>query len=251
MRAGVEYPYESGVHKPEYETAVSFGLMCLNDNVESIIMANDICNRYGLDTISAGATIAFAIECYENNIITKKDTDGIDLIWGNHSAIIAMMKKMAKSEGFGAILAKGTRVAAKRIGKAAEKYAMHIDGQELPYHDPKIAPAFACSYKIDATPARHTQFGEESGVGKEQKIKNTFCQAYNSAGLCFWLKVIMGDSLLTRFISAVTGYPHTIDSLLEIGERISNIRQSFNVREGINSLKRKVPGRIVGISNFT
>jgi aldehyde:ferredoxin oxidoreductase len=100
--------------------------MCLNDNLESIIMANEICNLYGLDTISTGATIAFAMECYENGIITQKDTGGIELTWGNHKAMVEMTEKMGRREGFGDLLADGVKVAAERIGKGAERYAIHI-----------------------------------------------------------------------------------------------------------------------------
>ena len=133
-----EYKYEAGAHKPEYETLAMFGSNCLNDNLESIIKVNDICNRYGLDTISAGASIAMAIECYENGIITKEDTEGLELTWGNHRAIVEMTEKLARREGFGDILADGVKAAAERIGKGAEQYAMHVQGQEFPAHDPKF-----------------------------------------------------------------------------------------------------------------
>jgi len=242
----ISYPYAKGVHKPEYETAVAFGTMCLNDSLESVIMANDICNRYGMDTISAGGTVAFAIECYENGLITKEDTGGIELTWGDDKAIIAMLQKMAKRENIGAVLANGSKAAAEVIGKGADQYAIHIGGQEMPYHDPKTNPAYACSYKIDPTPARHTQGGVESGVGAEQKEKNTFCQAYNSAGLCFWFNVLLGTETVSQYMTAVTGHLYDVALMLEVGERVSNMRQSFNVREGINSVERKVNGRIVG-----
>ncbi len=130
MKAGTEYKYAEGVHRPEYETLASFGTMCLNNHPESVIIANDICNRYSLDTISAGTAIAFAIECYENGLITSKDTEGVELNWGNHRAIIAMTEQMAKREGLGDILADGVRAAAAKIGGGAEKFAMHVGGQE-------------------------------------------------------------------------------------------------------------------------
>ncbi|MQY67480.1 MAG: aldehyde ferredoxin oxidoreductase, partial [Dehalococcoidia bacterium] len=127
MREGRgEYKYEAGAHKPEYETLGMFGADCLNSSVESIIKLNDICNRYGVDTISAGATMAFAIECYERGIITKADTDGIEMTWGNHKSIVAMTEKMVRREGFGDVLADGVKVAAEKIGGDASSYAMHI-----------------------------------------------------------------------------------------------------------------------------
>ena len=131
MKAGTTSDYEEGAHKPEYETLAAFGSMCLNEDLESIIKLNDICNRYGLDTISAGATISFAIECYENGIISKKDTDGIELTWGNSEAIVNMTEKLARREGFGDVLADGTKIAAHKIGRGADKFAMQVQGQEV------------------------------------------------------------------------------------------------------------------------
>ncbi|MCX6012467.1 MAG: aldehyde ferredoxin oxidoreductase family protein [Chloroflexi bacterium] len=244
-----EYKYTEGVHKPEYETVAAFGTMCVNSNMESIIKINDICNRYGLDTISAGATVAFAIECYQNGILTKEDTGGIELKWGDHKAIVALTEKMAKREGIGALLADGSKKASEKIGKGSAQYAMHIAGQELPYHDPKNSTRFAVSYMIDATPSRHTQGGGESGKGEEQKEKNTYCQAYNSAGICFWIAACLGPQqvqALADFLTTVTGHTYTPETLLKTGERISNIRQAFNIREGINPVERKVPGRVFG-----
>jgi len=239
-----EYKYPAGTARPEYETQAAFGTMCLNNNTESIAMANHICNSYGIDTIAGGCTIAFAIECYENGIITKKDTDGIELTWGNHKAIVAMTEKMAKREGFGDILADGVKVAAEKIGKGAEQYAVHIGGQELGMHDPKLdfstnpdAPA-AARYQMDATPGRHTQgFGSSGFQG----------HVVNAAGLC-----LMGyfevdpAKYIVGFMSAVTGWDRSMDELLKAGERIANMRHVINLREGINPLEWPVHPRIIG-----
>jgi aldehyde:ferredoxin oxidoreductase len=170
--------------KPEYETLGAFGAMLLNDNMESIITLNAICDRYGIDTISAGGTIAWAIESYENGMLTQRDTDGLELTWGNHQAIVALMDKMARREGFGAILADGSQRAAERIGRGSELYAIHIHGQEPPMHDPKMDVVrenpwgrrygLALAYQTDAAPARHT--GPQS-INLEQK-------ASSASGLC-------------------------------------------------------------------
>ncbi|HXY75158.1 MAG TPA: aldehyde ferredoxin oxidoreductase family protein, partial [Dehalococcoidales bacterium] len=162
VKEGVgDYKYHAGSHRPEYETISGFGVNCLNTNTDSIIMANDICNRAGIDTISCSVIVAYAIECFENGILTKEDTGGIDLKWGNHQAIVAMTEKIANREGLGDILADGVMRAAQRIGKGSEKFAMHVGGQELPMHDPKllVGPAVmpAARYQMDATPGRHTQ----------------------------------------------------------------------------------------------
>jgi aldehyde:ferredoxin oxidoreductase len=245
VKAGKNYPYVAGTHKPEYETAGAFGTLCLNNNLESIIMANEICNRYGLDTMSTGSTVAFAIECYEEGLITRKDTEGIELTWGNHESVVAITEKIAKKEGFGSVLADGVKVAAKRIGKGAVKYAIHIGGQELPMHDPKRSTRLITPYVIDATPARHTQ-GIKPGFGfEDQKDGLNFSKAYNASGLCEFVN-FLGAEAFSEFLNAATGFHYTIDTILEVGERISNIRQSFNVREGHNPLKRQVPGRVIG-----
>ena len=121
LKAGEgEYKYSAGCRRPEYETAAAFGPNCANNNIESIAMANDICNRAGLDTISTGTIIAFAIELYENGILTKEDTGGIDLKWGNHQVMVAMTAKLANREGLGDILADGAKIAADKIRKGAE-----------------------------------------------------------------------------------------------------------------------------------
>jgi len=245
LKAGTgEYKYAAGTRRLEYETLASFGALCLNNNTESIAMANDICNRYGLDTISAGSVIAFAIECYENGIITKEDTDGIELTWGNHRSIVAMTEKMAKREGFGDILADGIKVAAEKIGKGAEQYAVHIGGQELGMHDPKLVSPFrsdspsAARYQMNATPGRHTQgFGPSGFRGN----------VVNAAGLCFmgYFRVDPAK-YIAGFINAATGWDCTMDELLKAGERIATMRHVFNLREGINPLELKVHPRIVG-----
>ncbi len=261
MEAGTEYEYEEGAHKPEYETLCMFGTNLLNTNLESIIKANDICNRYGIDTISAGATIALAIECYENGIITKADTDGIEMTWGNHKSIVAMTEKLAKREGFGAVLADGVKLAAEKIGKGSEKYAIHIQGQEVPAHDPKLGYHFATTYRLDPTPARHTQGGEGfvapglvkfdatsfSGRGEAHKRGSNFFQIVNSSGMCMFMYMTLpAAKVVAEFISVVTGRNVTMDELIRTGERIQNLRHVFNLREGLNPLEFKVPDRLLG-----
>ena len=239
-----------------------FGSDCLNSNLESIIKVNDICNRAGLDTISAGATIAFTIECYENGIITKADTDGIEMTWGNHKSIVAMTEKLAKREGFGDILADGVKAAAEKIGKDADKYAMHIQGQEIPAHDPKVGLQWAISYGMEATPARHCQGGEgplppgilpeydrESlkGRGIPHKIGKCFSHAFNAAGDCMFVVGALPDGqAFIDSIRTITGWDVTMDDILEIGERIANLRHAFNIREGLNAREFKIPDRIMG-----
>ncbi|MGB9860004.1 MAG: aldehyde ferredoxin oxidoreductase family protein [Moorellaceae bacterium] len=263
MKEGTgEYLYEGGVHKPEYETLAMLGPLCCNDNLESIIKLNDICNRYGLDTISVGGTVAFAIECYENGLISKTETDGIELTWGNHKAIVAMVERLANKEGFGDVLADGARLAAQRIGRGADKYAIHIQGQEVPAHDPKFAVHLISTYILDPTPARHTQGSEEhhppgliprfnrkalTGRGEAHRRGSNFHHAVVCAGWCVFVYVSLpAVDAVAEFMNAVTGWELTTEELLQAGERIANMRQAFNIREGLNPLEFRVPGRIFG-----
>ncbi len=134
-------PYAVKGYRPEYETLAAFGPLCQNDNPESICLVNTVCNEAGIDTISTGATIAFAIECFENNLLTKEDTNGIDLLWGNHEAIVELVKQIAEKRGFGGeVLFDGIEKAAEKIGKGSEEFAMHCGGEELPFHDPRVFP---------------------------------------------------------------------------------------------------------------
>jgi aldehyde:ferredoxin oxidoreductase len=264
MKAGTgEYKYEAGAHKPEYETLAMFGSNCLNNNLESIIKINDICNRAGLDTISTGASIAFTIECYENGILTKEDTDGIEMTWGNHKSIVAMTEKLAKREGFGDIIADGVKKAAERIGKGSEKYAMHVAGQEFPAHDSRGGPMFAIGYGAEPTPGRHTQAGEGpypegampefdpnsfKGRGEPHKYGSDLTQVYNAVGVCM---IALGDGYghFDQFIEAlqtITGWDITKEEMLKTGERIDTMRQAFNIREGLKT-PWKLPDRMMGI----
>jgi aldehyde:ferredoxin oxidoreductase len=239
-----KYKYEAGSRRPEYETQASFGGFLLNNDGEVVAKVNDICNRAGLDTISAGTTVAFAIECFENGILNLEDTDGIELRWGSGPAIVALTEKIARREGLGDVLADGVKRAAERIGRGAEKFAVHIGGQELGMHDPKFQPeleqAAGARYLVDATPGRHTQgFGRRGLKG----------HIVNSSGLCFF-GYFAGEpeKTIAGFISAVTGWERSWDELCVCAERIMAIRQAFNSREGINQRRDwPVHPRIVGI----
>jgi aldehyde:ferredoxin oxidoreductase len=239
-----EYKYPAGTKRPEYETAAAFGAMCLNTDAEAIAMANHICNSYGIDTISAGTIIAFAMECYEHGIITRKDTDGIDLKWGDPRAMITILEKMCRREGFGEVLADGVKKAAERIGKGATEFAVHIGGQELGLHDPRFDfPGFrgtptAAKYKMDAAPGRHT-----GGFGPT----HFGWLVINAAGLCLHINTMVdGTKYVADFLAAVTGWPRTLPEILRCGERIEVMRHVFNLREGDNPIDRKVHGRIIG-----
>jgi len=249
-------------HKPEYETLCMFGTDILNDNVESIIRFNEICNDYGLDTISVGATLAFATECYERGLITKEDTGGIELTWGNDEALVQMAELLAKREGFGDLLADGAKVASEKLGPETVPYAIHVQGEEVPAHDPRFTPGLATTYILDATPARHTQGGEliaPPGLKLRDEDKYVYTgRAYdnyrlwsamhvvNAAGLCMFGYLSFHVQSLPDQLTAVTGWEFDLEKVFETGMRIATIRHAFNLREGHNPLARNVPGRIIG-----
>lgn len=265
--SGVEYAgkhYEA--HQPEYETASAFGTMTMNNDYPSLIAANEICNRYGLDSISAGGSVAFAIECFENGLIGLEETGGIELRWGDHESMNAMLEKVGKREDFGDLLADGVKKASEKVGPLSEPFAIHVGGQELPMHDPRFEPGLGVIYKIDATPGRHTQAGQYNnppgypseippyGVGREEQVgRGTFVKdaaclvhAMGATGFCLFGFFSTHYTRVPEYISALTGWDFTVDEMLKVGERIANVRQAFNVREGINAVTQPIPERAYG-----
>ncbi|MFN8522829.1 MAG: aldehyde ferredoxin oxidoreductase family protein [Chloroflexota bacterium] len=258
-----EGPYKGTAHhKVEYETAAAWGTMTLSDDFPALIKINELCNLYGFDTIGSGCTAAFAVECYENGILTKEDTGGLELKWGNAAALVELLHKMGKREGIGDILADGVKKAAERIGKGSEKYAIHIQGAEVPMHDPKFQPGLATAYLLDATPARHTQGHEDmppvkdnwpehekhvyGGKGEIHKKCADMVHVVNAAGVCLFAFLSYEWEFVPDFLSAVTGWDIDTDEAYRIGERIAQVRHAFNLREGLNPLKFHVPGRLIG-----
>ena len=224
MKAGKEYDYPAGVHRPEYETFGAFGTMCLNWNIESIIKANDLCNRYGLDTISAGSVLAFAIECYENGIITKEDTGGIEMTWGNHKSIIEMLDKIGKREGFGDVLADGSKKASERIGRGSEKFVVHCCRQEPGMHDPRVASNYLYPHICDSAPGRHTPGLNEGDISV--RIIDNF-------GLCKFHWILDPEIDWAEMLNSATGWDTDSNEVQLAGLRSAHLRQAFTAREGI------------------
>jgi len=267
LGCGAHYRVDDGkwpvgeTDRPEYETLAAFGTMTLNDDVESIIKCNHICNRYGLDTISVGTSIAWAIECYENGILTKADTDGIELTWGNAGAIVAVTEAIAEQRGFGKLLAQGSARAAEKLGKGAE-YLQSVRGIELPMHDPRFSPMFARTYQYDPTPARHVKGGlgiadfqspnevKYNYEGRGQVDMEATCQTeiFNASGLCIFGNFSMPPDAAMRFIEAATGWDFKKEDALQTGKRIMNMRYAFNLREGQKPTDdaNQLPKRCVG-----
>ena len=243
--------------------------MCLNDDLLSIVEANETCNRYGIDTMSAGAVIAFAIECYERGIITREDTNGIELTWNNEQSLKAILEQIVNREGLGDILADGVKKAAERIGSEADKCAIHVGGQEPGFHDPCYYTSRGTGYVCDPTPGRHTaasidfidigpinkfQKGfklpkgwkrNESKKIEGQKLVAAFHQVLSSAGLCSF-STLFGPYPFIDLINNFTGCNITVDELITIGLRIQTLRQAFTLREELDIANNKLPGRVTG-----
>lgn len=147
---------------PEYETLDMLGANCDIDDLVAVCKGNEFCNKYGLDTISTGASIAFAMECYENGIIAKEDTGGVDLKFGNADAMVKMVEMIAKREKIGDTLAEGVKRAAEKIGKGSEKFAIHVKGEELPAHDPRVKGHITLMYPLSPVGADHMQAEHDS-----------------------------------------------------------------------------------------
>jgi len=265
-------PFRVGeMEKPEYESLTALGPMCLNDNLEGVMKAIDLCNRYGLDTISTGTTVAFAMECFDRGVIDQKDTGGLALTWGNVDATLAIIEQMAVRHGFGGVLADGTRKAAERIGRGSEQYAVHVHGSELPMHNPRQFPGTGhiVAYSCDPTPARHVQsrgitnienardlgpYPEFRGSKADRddfqakidiyRTGHSWFHFVEACGICSFV-MATGTLPIVDVVRAVTGWDFTAEELLLTGERIQTLRQLFNFREGIRPADFKLPERIV------
>jgi aldehyde:ferredoxin oxidoreductase len=255
------YPIEE-THKPEYETCCAFGALILNNDLDAIFKINEMLNRAGMDSISAGSTVAFAMECYENGILSRDDLDGIDLYWGNAEGVIQLLEKMIRREGIGDVLADGSRRAAQKIGKGSERFAIHAGGQDLPMHDPRNDPGFSVAYELEPTPGRHTNVSYQwvemfamhkifKGLPKPppifrvkerynpegkyvlQAAGSNYVQMANGLGACLFGLYFAANLPLIDYANAATGWNLSPEEYLKMGERIQNVRQAFNVREGL------------------
>ncbi|WP_094550617.1 aldehyde ferredoxin oxidoreductase family protein [Petroclostridium xylanilyticum] len=251
---------------PEYETLGTLGSLCLIDNLEAIAYANELCNKFGMDTISAGGVIAFAMEAFEKGIITEKDTGGLELKFGNHEAMIEMIKQIANREGLGRLLGEGVRLAAEEMGGLAREFAMHVKGLEFPAHDPRAFNGLALSYATSNRGACHlaafshgferalpmpelgydkphdrlTVEGKGEFIAKMQNVSGM----YDSLKLCkFMWSNGMELHRLVEWVYAVTGWDYSFEEFMETGERIYNIKRLFNVKCGISRKDDTLPPR--------
>ena len=259
---------------PEYETLGCLGPLCGIDNLEAICHGNELCNRWGLDSIGTGVSIAFAMECTERGILTQNDTDNIDLRFGNVDGMLEMIRKIAYREGFGDLLADGTKRASEKIGKGSEEFAMHIKGQEMAVHDPRGKYGVGLGFALSPTGADHieaphdTSFeidgpmmdavkpvgvlepmsATELGPKKASQFAHTqkIFSAFNSLGVCNFSAVPYSGltlPLITEIVGAVAGWNYSLYEMMELGERAITMARMFNIREGFTSKDDYLPER--------
>ncbi|KXB03516.1 aldehyde:ferredoxin oxidoreductase [candidate division MSBL1 archaeon SCGC-AAA261G05] len=272
----VDEPYEvdPAYGGSEYETLSSLGSNCGVDNLPAVLKAGEICNAYTMDTISTGMSIAFAMECFENDILTKEDTDGLELKFGNGEAMLKMVEKIAKREGLGDILAEGVKRAAQKIGNGAEKFALHVKGRELPMHEPRLKAGVGLGYAVAPIGADHTQmehdpvFAEENpmleelspiGILEPVESQDTgprkarlfkYLQHWWTLGDCVGLCIFSTSPArvwriphVAQMVNAVTGWDMTIWELMKAGERCDTMARAFNLREGFTREDDWIPDR--------
>jgi aldehyde:ferredoxin oxidoreductase len=261
-----------GFEGPEYETANAFGPMCWNGDPEVIIKANHLCNEYGMDTISAGVTIAFAMECHEKGLLNDPD---LSLEWGDPDSILGLLKKMAFREGIGDILSHGTRGAAEEIGRGAEAYAMQVKGVEMPRQEPRSIKGMALTHAVANRGADHLYslatidtnglldiaykyFPEEIVLQLMETRDETykpelvihsehFCAIVDSLGVCKF-STVQNHTILPEHLAEglqAIGIEITEEELFALGERIVNIERQFNVRNGLGRADDMLPKRFL------
>ncbi|MFX1451012.1 MAG: aldehyde ferredoxin oxidoreductase family protein [Promethearchaeota archaeon] len=252
---------------PEYETIGAFGSLLMIDKLEPIVEANKICNDVGMDTISCGSCIGFAMEAFERGIISEEDV-GMDLSWGNAESMLKMVNMITKRDGFGDTLAEGVMRAAEKIGKGAAEFAQHVKGLETPMHDPRALQGLGLHYATEASGARHSnahnlityelpniaspQLGikkiikRDVAEGKAEIVKTVqdYSVVVASYVVCGFASV--GKSILTHLdaYNAIVGKEHTIDDILKIGERITNLRRALNIKLGATAADDTLPKRL-------
>ncbi|MFO8035713.1 MAG: aldehyde ferredoxin oxidoreductase family protein [Anaerolineales bacterium] len=253
---------------PEYETVGALGSCCGVDDLSAIVKGNELCNKYGLDTISCGVTIAFAMECYERGIISTKDTDGIDLCFGNADAMLTMIQRIASREGFGKLLAEGSLRAAQAIGNGAFECVMHVKGLEIPMHDPRYKKGLGLGMAVNPAGPDHACLVHDTSLSSAESVKRYSSigifeampptelsprkvAAIYKAGLQYHLSNILAMCIFLPYglegyretINAATGWSLTDYELVTIAERAMTLARIFNLREGFTSDDDALPTR--------
>jgi aldehyde:ferredoxin oxidoreductase len=261
------YKVEAQYGGPEYETLAAFGSDCGVSDLAAICKANELCQRYGLDTIGTGAIIAFAMECYEEGIITSKMTGGLDLTFGNAEAMVQMVEKIGLRQGLGDLLAEGTKRAAERLGGGAEAYAVHVKGQEVPMHEPRLKRGLGVGYAVSPTGADHCHNIHDTGmtgttlaklrplgVLEEVPVDSLGGDKVRLFKYQMRMRVLANCLSICQFppwrfteyvdlVQAATGWDVSMYELVNVAERTLNLARIFNLREGFKAADDWLPPR--------
>jgi len=258
---------------PEYETVTALGSLCGISDLKYIAKANELCNKYTMDTISTGMVIAFAMQCYEEGLLTKEDTEGIELIFGNKEAMLKMIEKIAHREGLGDLLSQGSYLAAQKIGKGSEKFIHQVKRQEIPMHDPRVKTGVGLQYALSDYGADHMKaahdafFKDKDSVGVKEmkglgilepvsptdigekkvalfKLLDIYWTVFDILGVCdfgYIPRSVGTMEELLEIVCATTGWKTTWFELMKVGERSINMARIFNHREGFTSQDDTLP----------
>jgi len=244
------------IQGPQFETIAMLGANCGNNDISNVTRANFLCNEYGLDTISTGNVIAFAIECYQRGLITKHDTDGMTLRFGDGEMILELIDKIAYRKGFGDLLAEGTMRAAHKIGQGSEKFAMHSKGQGFASFDPRGVVGMGLLYATAGSGANHSYGPTFSGEMLElkdlltHKLKGKLCRQtqnryclLDSLVMCSFSRYGMDDGSHFKFMHTVTGVRYNVLEMELMGDRIYTLERLLNQREGFEAKDDRLPWR--------
>ncbi len=255
---------------PEYESVAALGSCCGVGDLAAVALANERCAALGLDTIGTGMAIAFAMECYENGVLTRADTDGLELRFGNADALLAMVEAIGARRGLGDILAEGTQRAAKAIGRGAERFLMTVKGQEIPMHEPRFKHGLGIGYAVSPTGADHMHNMHDDGLAKagrsfrerfgplgilspmpvddlsERKVRafyyvSTWNHLYNSLGLCQFMPY--SPNQVADLVRDITGWNVSLWELMKASERGQQMARLFNLRCGFGEADDRLPHR--------
>ena len=274
VTGGEPYETDPDYGGPEYETIAAFGPLCEVGDLGAVSKASELCNAYGLDTISTGSSIAFAIECYQNGLLTSKDTDGLELNWGDADIILKLIDMIAHRQGIGNLLGEGVKRASEKIGMGSHRFALHSKGKELAMHDPRGKVGVALGYAVSPSGADHMQaahdpvflkpnkFMETMGITKSVEVRDlgpdkvrAFVYAHlwwgllDCLGACKFVFIphnagLLDPQQLVEMVNSSTGWQTSLWSLMKASERALNLTRIFNVREGFIAADDALPERL-------
>ncbi|MBN2223065.1 MAG: aldehyde ferredoxin oxidoreductase C-terminal domain-containing protein, partial [Deltaproteobacteria bacterium] len=264
------YPHDPAYGGPEYESLGALGSNLGIDNLKAVVKGNEICNAGSIDVISAGGGIAFCMECYEHGLLTKEQTDGLELTWGNHEAMLACLRKIIRREGIGDILADGIKRVTEWVGKGSENYSVHVKGVDPGMHEPRLMPSMGLGFMVNPHGADHclnvhdTKFTAAPGlrsmnnlgfydpvpaedIGPRKvalfRVEHLRQNLLDCLSMCHLSSVAVDLESMAEIVEAVTGWHTSEMELLRISERVMTVARLYNIREGFTADDDRLPDR--------